>query len=751
MTINQQSNSSQPMKTLSDRSIKRYSLKRLALAILLPSALPAIAFAAAPEIGNLSDIQVTQGDHMVVSAQLTNGQSARDINWTKDYGPDAVKVNPVTGAISWQLPISMAGESFHVGIRASNKDGFDTENFIIHVGSKRIVYVGPNETVKDFEDAFADWRPSGRELAIPGTTFVVRNGTYSGQRWTIGLTQQGGIQMPPAGTPNQYTTVMAEDPGQVIFENGKIVGEGKFAQVAYWAIKGFHFEGGNLGVNGVGCSPDSCQPHHVKFIRNGVNMGPAESSLGAGHAHHILFENNYAYGGNRVKFLAYKTAKSVFRRNVARFDHDQYNNGPKNTFSFYTSMDIIAQNNIVIDADATEFMAHGEMAGEFGCPTTAGDSRIRYDRSIQLNSEMLLSNIDLQNGKCEAVIEDMVAWDNRAPGALVMSRSPSWFNHATFGDINPDEDPLVFFNAWPGMQARGITNSVLHDFGRGKMFEGMSAGSARGIDSTFERFGIDTNNFSKITSGVAGSSSTIKFDTLTYHDPIWTPEHQEGGLRYLVRIEPNSNLSGKAQDGGDLGATVMTFKGQSGTLWGEDDFEVETNVKSWPFPFQGEIATKMRSMRHTGPAWRGTWNNRSPDGTKTLSGDRGFAKADTDLTDYIWGYLGSTVPPMNVTGTGANKAAIIRWDLPASKTNAQIDHYVVYDYNPADQSLSNPRKAGNNTSFTVKGLTNGEDRYFAVTAVSEATGESSYSYPVKAVASERPRPMAPKLWRQGTE
>lgn len=706
-----------------------------------------LAQAAAPVVKPTADVQISQGQQLVVPVQLNNSGQANNVNWSKAYGPDDVKVNPVTGAVSWQVPARLPSESFHIGVRASNLEGSHIDSFIVHVGVTKVVYIGPNEPeVTNFSKAFSHWKSPGSGLREAGTTFVVRNGSYSGSDWELGLTSSGAVQQPPAGTATKYTTVMAEDPGQVRLSNGAdLVGRGNFGGVAYWAIKGFHVEAGSIGLDGSGCNAgdNNCRPHHIKFIQNGVHLAHTGSSFGANHASYVLFENNYAYGGNRTKFQAYKVDKSVFRRNVARFDHNQDHTGPKNTFSFYTSMDIAAQNNIAVDSDQLEFVDYGEIAGEFGCPTTAGDSRATWDRNIQLNSDMLHANLDRQNGKCYATINDVVAWDNRSPVAFVFTRSPSLFNHATFGAIDLDS-PTVVFNGWPGTFARGITNSIIHDVKQGPMFEGLAKGSTTDADGQpLARYGIDTVNITGFDGRMITQGTDINQDTLTDYDPLWSSSNPEGGLRYLVRIEPNSNLSGKAQDGGDLGATVLTFKGKSGTLWGEAGYDDETNAKAWPFPYQETIAEKMRSMSYTGPTWTGPWRSRVSSGTKTLSGNRGFANPETNLTDYIWGYLGSTVPPMNVSATAGPKSAIIRWDGAAPR--ASITSYKVYDFNPETQAISNPRDVGTKSSFAVNGLENGESYYFAVTAVDSENGESSWSYPVEVTPQTRPKPLPPIL------
>jgi len=714
------------------------------MAFLLASFVSVYSFAAAPEVNQISPKSINQADQLVVQPELANTSDASPVNWSLAYGPDGVVVNPVTGTLSWQVPEDLPTESFHIGLRASNLDGAAIETFIVHVGVNRVVYIGPNEDVKDFAQAFSARRSPGSSLRDKGMTFVVRNGTYWGDKGYIGLTGPGNLQNPPAGDANHYTTIMAEDPGQVTLKDGGIWAKGLNKGVHYWAIKGFHMDRGRFVVDGSGCNDDQCRPHHLKFIRNGIEIGPGGQGSSVSHAHNILMENNYAFGGSRNKFLAYKAKYSVYRRNVARFDFNQRHTGPTNTFAFYTSMNISAQNNIAIDG-SMKFVAPGQNAGEFGCPTTAGQSEVTFDRSIQLNSEHIYGNIDRQAGPCDAEIRDTISWDIRPIGSLVMTRAPSWFDHATIGEIHSPISGQTILNGWPGDRARGITNSVLHNLTNGPLFEGFSTGTTDTVRGTLDRYGLHHLNISSFNGPLFNKNNTMNNGTVSDHNPIWSKSNPNGGLRYLVRVEANSNLAGKGSDGKDLGANATTFKGFSGTLSGQSGFNRETNIPSWPFPYQEVIAEKMRGLSYNGPTWSTNSYSRSRGSDQHLSGNRGFAKTDTNLTDYIWGYMGSAVPPMNVNAAAAPGAVIVRWDPQASGASDTITGYKVYDYDPDTQAISNPRDVGLTNTATITGLSNSDTYHFAVTAVDSEKGESSWSYPVSMSPNGRPRPMPPTL------
>lgn len=705
------------------------------------------ALAAAPTITSIPDQTASKGVDYTYTPTLSNAGTAGTVNWTKAYGPDDVKVNPATGAISWSIPSNLPGESFHIGLKASNGDGSVVESWIVHVGVPKVVYVGPNETDKTLGAAFAKY-------TTPGMTFVVRNGTYTGEANAIARISNGSHQYPVQGTASALSTVMAEDPGSVTLSGGAVIDiNGIGGPVGYFAVKGFFVKDGYINTTGYDSSVCSysagCRPHHIKFIQNGVQSS-GEIAFNAFRSDDILMENNYAFGGGRYKFASYQANRVVFRRNVARYDRSNNEMAePKGTYSIYTTMNATVSNNLAIDGDQSEFVTLGQLAGEYTCPTTSGATRVTFDRNMQLNSEMLYGNIDNQAGPCDAEIKDVVSWDVRPANVYVMTRAGSWFDHVTMGKIAPVSNTAQLFNGWPSNLARGMTNSVIHEITNGGLFYGFTKQSGVTlIDRTVDRYGVDYVNITSTPGTLNVNGSTI--GTTFNSSPLYSSSNTTGGLRYLTRIEPNSNLSGKAKDGGDLGATVMTFKGKSGTFYGETGYNTETNQPMWPFPFEDVIKAKMAAYTYTGTTYSGDEYSRVTAGTGTINGARGFAAANQSLTHYVWNYLGNTVPPFNVTAVAGTGQVTLKWDPPATKALATQNGFKVYDYNASTKALSNPRTVAKGTyQYTVTGLANAASSSFAVTAIDSVTGESSYSYVVSATPVEVSPPMPPTV--QGVE
>jgi len=679
-----------------------------------------LSLAAKPQIDSIADQKAEQGSGFAVKPQLTNGANDQT-NWSIAFAPDGVKVTPGSGEVVWDIPADLPSESFYIGLRASNKDGNTIDTFIVHVGVPQVVAVGPGESAANLSDALRKSHPAG-------TTFVVKDGEYTSDDYLVGLTNGGRQQMPPTGNANAYSTIMAANPGDVTLSGEAGVNiRGDVGSPSYLAIKGFFINKTYLTATGQPCKGDtSCYPHHIKFTHNGAHTSPGRS-VGTSFSRNILFENNYFFGGSRVKLSAYRADKIIARRNIFRFDYSADSPGPQNTLSFYSTTNSFAQNNIAVDSDSIEFWQGGQDSGEFGCPVTSGDAEIDFDRNIQLNSAKAWGLLDSgSSGNCVATLTDNVSWDVRPTIRHLQPQGAVLIDHMTLGDTVIGDNSDYLINGFPG-NTRGLTNSIIHNANTKNLFFDFKRGQTDSIlGQTFNRVGVNHVNISQ--SQGSRNKDNNDLANISDDDPIYTTDNTSGGLKYIVRAEPNSNLSGKANDGKALGAQIMTMKGRSGTVFGDSGYNSETETRAWPFPMQEIMQDKMAAMRYTGPTFSGPREQRTKDGSASLSGNRGFARSGTDLTHYIWGYLDNPVPPMNVTAQAADdKKVIIRWDPLADNYKSGITGHRVYDFSEQSGKLSNPRNFSSDAVQAV--LDNPKGNSFVVTRLTSNRGESGYSYP----------------------
>jgi len=201
-----------------------------------------------------------------------------------------------------------------------------------------------------------------------------------------------------------------------------------------------------------------------------------------------------------------------------------------------------------------------------------------------------------------------------------------------------------------------------------------------------------------------------------------------------MRVEDGSFLENAGQNGAAVGADVTTFVGKSGTFYGDEGYDQETNISMWPFPHEAQARDKMKNYSYSGTVRGGS--------AKTLSGVRGFTADGETLTNYVWGYLGNTEPPFNIVALAGDKKVTITWQFPAIKDRGTITEYKIYNAlpigNEANVIATVPASA--DPVIEITELVNDVNYLFYVTAVDSIKGESSYSYrvnaqPVKALAA----------------
>jgi hypothetical protein len=702
------------------------------------------AMAASPIINQVNDQRVIQGEQYSYLPELVVATNA---HWTKTYGPDDVTVNPITGQVLWDIPANLPSESFHLGIKASNADGENEHTWIVTVGHGGVVYVGQNEDITTLKSAMSNINS--------GDTIVMRNGYWDHADKANTIPGNAGkLQSLPGGSELAFTTLMAEDPGLVVIDGKDEVtllsifgstkhpdfdlnNNGWTGNTDYIAIKGLVLINSKTEALRVGYS------QYIKLINIGV--GPsAQASSGYSNLYiyrsqDVLVEGLYAWGHGRYKVIFQQSSNGVVRRSVARVDN--YLGGkPIGGYISYCSKNIIFQNNILVDSDHPEYWNnHTEIINAFGVPATncyGYPEFNEFKRNLALNVHMGLMKTDARTNVLPSLWEDIVGWDLKparhhggtsAVVPILSGVGATITNRMTLGEVNIDTDPerggdyFLYSRSLDSI----VKNSIFYRVG---WDDSKVVNQGDLVRKTAAQFYFENNNLFDFKGAMNDPSGCCAIENANIDvDPQ---------LKYLTMLPRDSVLRSAAEDGGQIGANLMTMLGKSGTFYGQAGFDSETNIPMWPFPGQDAAHQRFSDFSFTGTDRNG--------GTAGIQGNRGFAVENQTLTNYVWGYLGNVVPPMNVTATSGNFQVKLMWNTSAPLEQAKLASYKVYQLVDGVKKFEG-EVAADTLSYYVTGLSNDVSVNLAVTAVDVDGHESDYAYLVSSIPAAQSKPLPPIL------
>ena len=181
----------------------------------------------------------------------------------------------------------------------------------------------------------------GLACLAPGSTLIIRDGTYSGSG--------NALTNIPNGSPGNYITIKAESEGNVIITAGLSMSHTD----AYQVFQGLRFQS---------ASEKTIVGNHLKFFRNefkgGCSSGNCTNTTVGTNSFNdtadILFEDNWWHGsGGRYNLLIYNANRVVVRRGVIRHDGgwSDTKGDPEAGLNFYNSTNCSAQNVVILDSN----------------------------------------------------------------------------------------------------------------------------------------------------------------------------------------------------------------------------------------------------------------------------------------------------------------------------------------------------------------------------------------------------------------
>ncbi len=447
-------------------------------------------------------------------------------------------------------------------------------------------------------------------------TLIVRDGLYE--------QPNDAIVTAPSGTASGYTIIKAENDGGAVI-NAKLSLKDP---VHHIQLEGIKWKGSNNDV---------ITGNNIKIFRCAFEGGPAGGNthnfnIGTNDddrkARNILIEDSWFYGlGGRYTLLIIWASEVVIRRTTIRHDGGWDTAGlitpgstPESGITIYNSENVQLQNVIVLDSITTSFqdaemLRPRNFTAAFYNVSNEPD-RYRNTRivgSISFNNIRTAFGYDDGSNKVNAIIENSAAW--RADNA------EGYFAGSALTISNKDQ-----------VEARNLTLINSQKSGTSNT----TAVANWGENAT----GFLTIKNSIITNapkGFKGSSESYNVcDLISQQDCNTTNSYsyipQSNGLLYLTRIEDGSNLEVDGENGSTIGATIINRIGQSGTLYGEPNFDTLLNEPLWPWTNQARMVADFCSAN----------------GIQ----DRGLCISGKSFTAYIWEALGSSCPEGICSGSG---------------------------------------------------------------------------------------------------
>jgi formylglycine-generating enzyme len=516
---------------------------------------------------------------------------------------------------------------------------------------------------------------------------------------------------PPDGTLAKFSIVRAEKDWGVKLPYIHIETPKDNPQ-GYLEFRGIVFDNKFIGL---GRNHVCYHMHHTKFVRCGfLAHGLKRNSHTCGFGstdeertinRYNLMEECIAWGSGRYIFYCKYGKYNIFRRCVARRD---YNRAPQMfNYRAYACDYTVYQNCISIDSDRIANYAkplNAESGGFWISDQNGGTGNI-VDGCMSIK--------DIQIGYCLAG-SDRRLGSATARNCIALDMTyklPKLNTYCAFVLLQNENAKVSNFTGI-GAKLKGQDGIYCKKSGK-KYIENCIVSNVNdqgvGINPSSDSVTITNVVYFNVGGGKYGKNS-IRLNPF------------KNGLLYPVRIEVDSKLAKLGKKGTVCGATVLNKIGISGSLHGDPGWNQVTNEALWPFPNEKKIKELMRET------------------VEGVSGIYGFCEDGQTLTNYIWGYLGNTVPPFNLKAIPGNGMVTLKWDPPAKITIDSITGFNAYKLDGKNKTLVGGTIAGNtNFSKSISGLQNGSTYEFAVTAIDKVKGESALSFTVFATPENSER------------
>ncbi len=522
----------------------------------------------------------------------------------KDLGHDDVAVDSETGQIRWDTAGLSFGRGFHIRIKCSNYAGSSYASMVVHVdntGNSRLRVAGEDGLSANLRDASLSMA-SGDTIVFPDGIYPIS--TSGDESYENAFKET----TPTAGSPGQFSTVIARSPGGV-----EVTGEAhdgiptqkngfQLAGPQYVALVGFVSRDAQrasfiastssrvlldfMGTQGTGTEGRPCS--NFQEASEGV-CSQAGLRVNGGSP---LIQSSYDWGHNRYGIMTRSSDASLTRRSFVRLDEHR-GDQPYGGFSDYCDTQHLSQDNTVFDSLSETAPHYKNYAGLSAFPATDCESNpatLSTSGLLAVNNELSLSLMDSEAGPTH-VWDHIVSYDSEGTCTPQTNRCGAWLLQSA----NPIRVEDSFF------------------------------GLARGFEGG--------------TQGPAFLNAELA-DSVVISDVPGQPD-QGTAPQYL----PSS---------------LLYFRGRSDTFYGDAGYDVLTEARRWPVPGEDIIARNMAAYHNPEAIIVGG-------GTMDLRGDRGATAQGESISEYLWAYLDDLIPPLVVRVKSVSGGQRVAWEHHSSE------------------------------------------------------------------------------------
>lgn len=531
----------------------------------------------------------------------------------KDMGHDGVTVDSETGLITWDTSSLAFGRGFHIRIKCSNYDQSSFASMVVHVdksGSSQIHVAGDNGVSPHIRLA-ADNMQSGDTIVFPDGLYPVS--VTADASYENALKQTNSV--PTDGTSDQFSTIISQSPGGVVISGAEHDGIPKqknafqMSSTNYVAIVEFVVK----DVKREAFTASGNNHLLVEFLGTagaGTNGNPcsnfSEASLGW-----------CSKAGMRAN-----TGTPLFQSNYD-WGQNRYGIMTRSTSGSITRRSFVRLDEHKGDQPYGAFSDYCDEAHLSQDNTVFDSLAIAAPHYKHYAGLSAFPATGCENTPADLSVSGLLAVNNDLSLSLLDSHAGidhEW-DHIISYDSQSTCTPQTGFCAFALLQADKPLNISDSFFGLAAAFPG------------------NENNTNAFSSNINLGVNTVLQNVISESDVGQAP-------RYLPQ-------------------SLLYFRGQSDTFFGDAGYDQVTTTRRWPIGGEDIIALNMHSY-HNPVAFK------VGGGTVDIDGNRGATADNESISEYLWSYIDEKIPPLVVRVKDKGSYHRIVWEHLSSHRRANV-------------------------------------------------------------------------------